>query len=265
MKKIFNGNSLSLILLFITISTTLSSLTPPTPHIAAAKGDFAKTVLMPGDPKRSEYMVKKYLQNAKLVNDVRGVQGYTGEYKGHKVSIMASGMGCPSIGIYSYELYSAFGVENIIRVGSAGAIGQDLNVKDILVATGACTNSNYGASFGIPGIISAVASYDILKKIDETKKKLGYSDSKVKFQQVLTSDTFYTDIDQVSWTKAGVGAVEMETYALYLNAARAGKRAATICTISDHIVKGDALSAEERQTSFHEMMVLALETAISLD
>ena len=262
MKKNFNG---SFFLLLLVIIGTLNALDAPTPHIAAQKGDFAKTVLMPGDPKRAEFMVKKYLQNAKLVNDVRGVQGYTGEYKGHKVSIMASGMGVPSIGIYSYELYSAFGVENIIRVGSAGAISQDLNVKDILVATGACTNSNYGASFNLPGTISAVASYDILKKVDEAKQRLGYSDSKVKFQQVLTSDTFYTELDQVQWTKMGVGAVEMETYGLYLNAARLGKKAATICTISDHIVKGDALSAEERQTSFHEMMVLALETAISLD
>lgn len=263
----FNVSSKTIIFLFFNLFVIIASSTmnAPTPHIAAKNGDFAKTVLMPGDPLRAKFIAEKYLKDPILVNNVRGVQGYTGTYKGKRVSVMASGMGIPSIGIYSHELYSAFDVENIIRVGSAGAIHENINLKDIVVATGACTNSNYGMKFGLPGTISGVASYEILEKINEAKKILGYPNEKVKFGQVLSSDTFYTELSDLAWAKIGVQAVEMEAYGLYLNAARLGKRAAAICTISDQLVRKEFLSAEERQLSFHEMIVLALETAVLLD
>ena len=243
----------------------MSELPIPTPHINAPKDGFAKTVLMPGDPKRSKHIAEKYLQNAVLVNDVRGVQGYTGEYKGKKVSVMASGMGVPSIGIYSYELFHAYNVQNIIRIGTCGALSKDIPVRDIVVATGACTDSNYGKSFGLKGIISAVPSFELLKKADEASKKLGFQD-KTRFGQVLTSDLFYSDNpDTLEWTKMGVLGVEMEAYALYLNAARAGKNALCICSASNNLVTNQELTAEERTETLNDMIVLALETAISLD
>jgi purine-nucleoside phosphorylase len=241
-------------------------LTPPTPHINAPAGAFAKTVLLPGDPKRAKYVVEKFLKNAELVNDVRGVQGYTGYYKNVKVSIMASGMGMPSMGIYSYELFNGYDVENIIRVGSIGSIKEDVNLKDIVVATSASTNSNYGKNFHLNGIISGAASYKLVKKVDEVVEKMGLS-SKVKFGQILSSDTFYTDEkeDDLKWVKMGVIGVEMEGYSLYLNAARAGKNALVLATVSDQLVKKQYLSAEERQLSFDEMLTVALETAVSLE
>ena len=243
----------------------MSELPIPTPHINAPKDGFAKTVLMPGDPKRSKHIAEKYLQNAVLVNDVRGVQGYTGEYKGKKVSVMASGMGVPSIGIYSYELFHAYNVQNIIRIGTCGALSKDITVRDIVVATGACTDSNYGKSFGLKGIISAVPSFELLKKADEASRKLGFQD-KTRFGQVLTSDLFYSDNpDTLEWTKMGVLGVEMEAYALYLNAARAGKNALCICSASNNLVTNQELTAEERTETLNDMIVLALETAISLD
>ena len=220
---------------------------------------------MPGDPKRSKHIAEKYLKNAVLVNDVRGVQGYTGEYKGKKVSVMASGMGVPSIGIYSYELFHAYNVQNIIRIGTCGALSKDIPVRDIVVATGACTDSNYGKSFGLKGIISAVPSFELLKKADEASRKLGFQD-KTRFGQVLTSDLFYSDNpDTLEWTKMGVLGVEMEAYALYLNAARAGKNALCICSASNNLVTNQELTAEERTETLNDMIVLALETAISLD
>jgi len=199
-------------------------LTPPTPHINAPAGAFAKTVLVPGDPKRAKYVAEKFLEKAELVNDVRGVQGYTGYYKGVRVSVMASGMGIPSIGIYSYELFNAYEVENIIRVGSIGSINENVNLKDVVVATSASTNSNYGKNFHLDGIISGAASYKLVKKVDQVVEKLGL-ESKVKFGQILSSDTFYTDEPEndLKWAKMGVIGVEMEGYALYLNAARSGK------------------------------------------
>ena len=241
-------------------------LTPPTPHINAPAGSFAKTVLLPGDPKRAKYVAEKFLKNAELVNDVRGVQGYTGYYKNVKVSIMASGMGMPSMGIYSYELFNAYDVENIIRVGSIGSIKEDVNLKDIVVATSASTNSNYGKNFHLNGIISGAASYKLVKKVDEVVEKMGLS-SKVKFGQILSSDTFYTDEkeDDLKWVKMGVIGVEMEGYSLYLNAARAGKNALVLATVSDQLIKKQYLSAEERQLSFDEMLTVALETAVSLE
>ena len=240
--------------------------TPPTPHINAPQGSFAKTVLLPGDPKRAKYVAEKFLKNAELVNDVRGIQGYTGYYKNAKVSVMASGMGMPSMGIYSYELFNAYDVENIIRVGSIGSIKEDVNLKEIVVATSASTNSNYGKNFHLNGIISGAASYKLVKKVDEVVEKMGIS-SKVKFGQILSSDTFYTDEkeDDLKWAKMGVIGVEMEGYALYLNAARAGKNALVLATVSDQLVKKQYLSAEERQLSFDEMLIIALEAAASLE
>ena len=239
---------------------------PPTPHINAPKGAFAKTVLLPGDPKRARYVAEKFLMDAKLVNDVRGVQGYTGYYKGVKVSVMASGMGMPSMGIYSYELFNAYDVENIIRIGSIGAIRDDINLKDILVATSASTNSNYGKNFHLDGIISGACSYKILKAADKVIEKLGLQ-NKAKFGQILSSDTFYTDEpgNDMKWRKMGIMGVEMGAYALYLNAARAGKNALALCTVSDQLVKNQFLSPDERQFSFDEMLTVALETAVELN
>ena len=243
----------------------MSSLPIPTPHINAPKDGFAKTVLMPGDPLRAKHIAETYLKNAVLVNDIRGVQGYTGEYKGKKISVMASGMGIPSIGIYSYELYHAYDVDNIIRVGTCGALLKDINVRDIIVGTGACTDSNYAANFGLNGTISAVGSFEILKKVDEKTKEMKF-ENKVRFGQLFSTDVFYKNKpDTLDWTKMGVIAVEMEAYALYLNAARAGKRALSICAVSDNIVSHQELTAEERSKSVNDMIELALEVAISLE
>ena len=243
----------------------MSELPIPTPHINAPKDAFAKTVLMPGDPKRAKHIADTYLKNAVLVNDVRGVQGYTGEYKGKKVSVMAHGMGIPSIGIYSYELYHAYGVQNIIRLGTCGALNKDIKIKDLIVATGACTDSNYAANFGLNGIISAVPSFELLKKADEIATKLGFQD-RTKFGQILSSDIFYGDQPGLlDWAKIGVLAVEMEAYGLYLNAARAGKHGLTICSVSNNIVTSEELTAEERTKNVNDMILLALEIAADLD
>ena len=232
----------------------------PTPHITAKHGDFAKTVLMPGDPKRAKFIAETFLEDAVLVNDVRGVQGYTGYYKGKRVSVMASGMGMPSIGIYSYELFHFYGVENIIRVGSAGALHPDLHIRDIVIGMGACTNSNYVRQFELPGNYAPIASYKLLKKAAEAAEKMGL---RYMVGNVFSSDTFYDDsMSTIEWQKMGVLAVEMEAAALYMNATRAGKNALCICTISDSIVgKEPDTTAEERQSSFTQMMELALEVA----
>ena len=265
MKKLFLFSSFLLLISSFNTPGDIK-LTPPTPHINAPAGAFAKTVLLPGDPKRAKYVAEKFLKNAELVNDVRGVQGYTGYYKDVKVSVMASGMGIPSMGIYSYELFNGYDVENIIRVGSIGSIKEDVNLKDIVVATSASTNSNYGKNFHLDGIISGGASYKLVKKVDEVVERMGLT-SKVKFGQILSSDTFYTDEKEndLKWVKMGVIGVEMEGYALYLNAARAGKNALVLATVSDQLVKKEFLSAEERQLSFDEMLIVALETAVLLD
>ena len=220
---------------------------------------------MPGDPKRAKYIVDTYLKNAVLVNDIRGVQGYTGEYKGKKVSVMASGMGIPSIGIYSYELFHAYNVDNIIRVGTCGSLVKDIHVKDIIVGTGACTDSNFAANFRLNGVISAVASFELLKRTDEIAKKLNF-ENKVRFGQLLSTDVFYKDKpDTLEWAKLGVLGVEMEAYALYLNAARAGKKALSICAVSDNVVSHEELNAEERSKSVNDMIELSLEVAISFE
>ncbi len=237
-----------------------------TPHIAADKNDFAKTVLMPGDPLRSRFIAKEFLDGARQVNNVRGVEGYTGAYRGKTVSVMASGMGMPSIGIYSHELYGVFGVENIIRVGSAGGISPAVAVRDVILGMGACTDSAYAHTFRLPGTFAPICDYDLLSLAVSTAKEKGLS---VKVGNLLSTDVFYADeeglapADQAAkiWGKMGVLAVEMEAAALYMNAARAGKRALAICTVSDHLVTGESLPAEARETSFTDMITLALETA----
>ncbi|MDE6529195.1 MAG: purine-nucleoside phosphorylase [Lachnospiraceae bacterium] len=236
----------------------------PTPHINAAPEDFAKTVLMPGDPLRSKFIAENFLTDARLINNVRGIQGYTGTYEGTRVTVMASGMGMPSIGIYSYELYNFFGVENIMRIGSAGSIHMDVKVRDIVMAMGASTNSNYVRQFQIPGTYAPVADYGMLKQAIDEAERIGAS---YHVGNVLSSDTFYDDQSDANdyWQKMGVLCIEMETAALYMNAARAGKHALGIFTVSDHILTGEALSAEERQTSFTQMMEIALHTAVALE
>lgn len=232
----------------------------PTPHISAKAGDFAKTVLMPGDPLRAEFIAKTYLENAVLVNNVRGVQGYTGYYKGKRVSVMASGMGQPSIGIYSYELFNFYGVESIIRVGSCGAFSPELHARDIIVAMGACTNGNYASQYNLPGTFCPIASYDLVRKAVEECEKAGVN---FRVGNILSSDMFYDDANSgMQWSKMGVLGVEMESAALYCNAARAGKKALCICTVSDSFIHPeDNTTAEERQNSFTKMMEIALAIA----
>lgn len=236
----------------------------PTPHINAIPEDIAKTVLMPGDPLRAKFIAENFLEAPVLFNNVRGIHGYTGAYKGHKVSVMASGMGIPSIGIYSYELFNFFGVDNIMRIGSAGSMNKDVHVRDIVIGMGACTNSAFAVQYGLPGTFAPIASYDMMKTAIECAERVGAT---YHVGNLLSSDTFYGDDASATekWMKMGVLAVEMEAAGLYMNAARAGKNALAICTISDHILTGEATTAEERQNSFTQMMEIALETAIALD
>ena len=231
----------------------------PTPHIAAKPGDFAETVLMPGDPLRSKFIAETFLENPVLVNNTRGVQGYTGTYKGKKVSVMASGMGMPPIGIYSYELFNFYDVKNIIRVGTAGVVRPDLKVRDIVIGQGACTNSSFVNQFDLPGTFAPICSYELLKKAVDAAEKLGVTPV---VGNLYSSDAFYDDSMGLSkWQKMGVLAVEMEAAALYMNAARAGKNALAICTISDNPFTGEVTTAEERQMTFTKMMEIALEIA----
>ena len=235
----------------------------PTPHITATPEDFAKTVLMPGDPLRSKFIAENFLTDAKLVNNVRGIQGYTGLYKGERVSVMASGMGMPSIGIYSYELYNFFGVENIMRIGSAGGMSLNVKMRDIIIGMGACTTTNYAVQFGLEGTYAPIASYNMMKTVIEEADKIG---ARYAVGNLLSSDIFYNDNSEASakWQKLGVLGVEMEAAALYMNAARAGKNALAICTVSDHLLTGESVDAEARQNSFTEMMEIALNAAIRL-
>lgn len=245
-------------------------LTTPTPHISAKPGDFAKTVLMPGDPLRSKFIAENFLENPVLVNNVRGVQGYTGTYKGVKVSVMATGMGMPAMGIYSHELFNAYGVENIIRIGSAGAIQENIHLYDLVLAQGSCTDSNFAAQFHLPSTFAPIASYELLSAAVEAAKA-----HKVPYHvgNVNSSDVFYGDhagvpegLDSVyGLKKMGVMALEMESAALYMNAARYGKRALCICTISDHILTGEVTTSQERQTAFTAMMEVALDAACKMD
>ena len=239
----------------------MSKSSTPTPHIAAAPGDFAKTVLMPGDPLRAKYIAETYLEQPVLVNNVRGVNGYTGSYKGKKVSVMASGMGIPSIGIYAYELFQFYDVENIIRIGTAGAMHPDLKIRDIAIGMGACTDSNFASQYQLPGTFAPIASFELVEKAVAVIKEMG--NVRYKIGNLLSTDVFYNDNPNVlaSWQKMGVLACEMEAAGLYMSAARTGKNALAICTISDHLVTGEATTSEERQTSFHDMMKIALEIA----
>lgn len=232
----------------------------PTPHISAEYGDFAQTVLMPGDPLRAKFIAETYLENAKLVNNVRGINGYTGFYKGKRVSVMASGMGQPSIGIYSYELFNFYGVENIIRIGSCGSFDKDLHARDLIIAMGACTNGNFALQYNLPGTFCPIASYSLVEKAVKECEKAGV---KFKVGNILSSDIFYDDSDSgMVWSKMGVLGVEMESAALYCNAARAGKNALCICTVSDSFIYPEEnTTAEERQTSFTKMMEIALAIA----
>ena len=245
-------------------------LRTPTPHISANPGDFAKTVLMPGDPLRSKFIAENFLENPVLVNNVRGVQGYTGYYKGVRVSVMASGMGMPAIGIYSHELFNGYDVENIIRVGSAGSIQDSINLYDIVIAQGACTDSNFAAQFHLSGTFAPIASYRLLKEAVKAAEAHGAT---YHVGNVNSSDVFYGDhtdvpagLDSVyGLKKMGVMALEMEAAALYMNAARYGKNALCICTISDHVLKGTETTSEERQTAFTQMMEIALDVAVVMD
>lgn len=233
-----------------------------TPHIKAEIGDFAKTMLMPGDPLRAKYIADTFLTGATLVNNVRGIHGYTGKYKGVSVSVMASGMGMPSMGIYSYELYKFFNVENIIRVGSAGAISGNLELRDIVIGQAACYNSNFADQYNLPGTYAPIASYKLIEKAVSVAKKMSLN---VYVGNLYSSDTFYDDSESLAaWDKMGVLAVEMEAAALYMNAARLGRQALTICTISDCPLRNLELDSTSRQNSFNDMIKLALDVAISL-
>ena len=245
-------------------------LTTPTPHISAAPGDFGKTVLMPGDPLRSKFIAETFLENPVLVNNVRGVHGYTGYYKGVKVSVMASGMGMPAIGIYSHELYNGYGVENIIRVGSAGSIQEHIHLYDLVIAQGACTDSNFAQQFHFPGTFAPIASYELLTEAVKAAENHGAT---YHVGNVNSSDVFYGDHAEVpaglntlyNQKKMGVMALEMEVAALYMTAARYNKRALCICTISDHVITGELTSSAERQTAFTTMMKVALDVAVAME
>ena len=233
-----------------------------TPHINLLDDiAFGKTVLMPGDPLRAKFIAENFLENPVLVNNVRGIQGYTGYYKGVKISVMASGMGMPSIGIYSYELFKFFGVQNIIRVGSAGAINEDVKLKDIVVGLGASTNSNFAMQYGLKGSVAPVCSFDLLKAVNTASENENID---IKVGSLYSSDTFYDDTTPAKeWGKVGCLAVEMEAAALYLTAQRFGMRALAVCTISDLVYPPfDSLDAEAREKTFTDMMTLALETAV---
>ena len=227
----------------------------PTPHIGAKFGDIAETVIMAGDPLRVKFMAETFLDDAVQFNNVRGMLGFTGTHKGKRISLMGHGMGGPSIGIYTYELFNFYGVKQIIRVGSAGSIHPDLNIGDLAIAMGACTDSNYAAQYEMPGTFAPIADFDLLRgAVDECERR-GFH---YRVGNVMSADVFYSEnAHNDKWINMGVLAVEMEIAALYMNAARSGNRALGICTISDNIITGEALSAEERQNTFTNMMKVA--------
>ncbi|MCR4824309.1 MAG: purine-nucleoside phosphorylase [Bacteroidales bacterium] len=228
----------------------------PTPHIGAKPGEIAGTVIMAGDPLRAKFMAETYLQDPVLFNQVRGMLGYTGTWQGKRVSVMGHGMGIPSIGIYTYELFHFYDVQTIIRVGSAGACQPDLQLEDLVLAMGACTDSNYGAQFQLPGPFAPIADFGLLTRAAQECERRGF---RYKVGNVLSSDTFYSENPQTEkWRKMGVLAVEMEASALYMNAARAGRRALVINTISDHILTGAVTTSEQRRSTFTKMMEVAL-------
>ncbi len=234
-----------------------------TPHIKATPEDFAKTVLMPGDPLRAKFIAENYLEGARLVNNVRAINGYTGSYRGVPVSVMASGMGMPSIGIYSYELFNFFGVESIIRVGSAGGLSENVKLRDIIIGMGASTTSNYAVQYGLEGTLAPLCDFKLLRHAVESADAM-----KLSYQvgNILSSDIFYNADPSAreKWTRMGLLGVEMEAAALYMNAAYAGRSALAICTVSDHLITGESLDADERERSFTDMMELALSVAVRL-
>ena len=234
-----------------------------TPHNTAQPGDFARTVLMPGDPLRAKFIAETFLQDAKLVNNVRSTQGYTGTYKGVRVSVMASGMGCPSMAIYSTELYRDYGVENILRIGSAGAISEKLKLRDVVVAQGACTNSAFFSQYQLPGTFAPIADFTLLETAVAVARERGVE---MPVGNLVSTDNFY-DVGSrtLEWGKMGVLAVEMEAAALYCVAASLGKRALALCSISDHLLTGEDLPPAERETTFTTMMEIALETAVRME
>ena len=230
----------------------------PTPHIGAKEGEIAEKVIMAGDPLRAKFMAETFLTNPVQYNAVRGMLGYTGEYKGKRVSVQGHGMGIPSIGIYTYELYNFYGVKRIIRTGSAGAYHPDLQLGDVVLGMGACTDSNYAAQYNLPGVYAPIADFGLLSAAAAKAEAMGIN---YKVGNILSSDVFYGDDAErwKQWQKLGVLAVEMEAAALYMNAARSGNEALCICTISDSLVHGTACSAEQRQTSFTNMMEIAFD------
>lgn len=231
----------------------------PTPHIGAQLGEISETVIMAGDPLRAKFMAENFLDNPVQFNNIRGMLGFTGTHAGKRVSVMGHGMGIPSIGIYTYELYNFYGVKTIIRVGSAGSIHPDLHVGDLCIALGACTNSNYGDQYELPGVFAPIADFGLARAAADACENLGYS---YKVGNVLSSDTFYTEnAHNDRWMRMGVLAIEMEAAALYMNAARSGNRALVILTISDHLLTGEVTTAEERQNTFTHMMDVAFTLA----
>lgn len=234
----------------------------PTPHNNALKGDIAETVIMPGDPLRAKFIAENYLESPICYNEVRGMLGYTGTYKGIRISVQGSGMGMPSMGIYSWELFTEYDVKNIIRTGTAGAIADNVNLRDIIIAMSASTNSNFASQYKLPGTYAPTASWEILSKAVEVTKEKNIN---YHVGNIFSSDTFYDDSNSLSqWNKMNVLGIEMETAALYMNASRTGKNALCILTVSDCPLRGLATSSEERQTSFRDMMEIALETSIKI-
>ena len=230
----------------------------PTPHIGAREGEIAEKVIMAGDPLRAKFMAETFLENPVQYNSVRGMLGYTGTYKGKRISVQGHGMGIPSIGIYSYELYNFYGVKSIIRTGSAGAYQPDLQLGDVMIAIGACTDSNYAAQYNLPGTFAPTADFDMARAAVEKAEQMGI---RYRVGNILSSDVFYGDDAErwKEWQKMGVMGVEMEAAALYMNASRSGNKALCICTVSDSLVSGEACTAEQRQTSFTNMMEIAFE------
>lgn len=232
----------------------------PTPHIGAEKDQIAKTVLMPGDPMRAKYIAENFLENYECVNQVRNMLAFTGEYQGKRITVAGGGMGMPSVGIYTYELFHFYEVDQIIRIGTAGTLSDKVRLRDVVVGIGASTDSSYAAQYHLPGTFAPIADFELARKAVETGERLGI---RTVAGNILSSDLFYNDHEEdlTKWVKMGILAVEMEAAALYMNAARAGKKALCMLTISDAPLRSEALSAEERQTGFTDMMKIALETA----
>jgi purine-nucleoside phosphorylase len=232
----------------------------PTPHIGAKSGEIAKTVLMPGDPLRAKFIAENFLEDVVQFNSVRNMLGYTGTYKGKRISVMGGGMGMPSIGIYTYELFNYYDVDNIIRIGTAGSLSKNVHLRDVVIGLGASTNSNYAAQYNLPGTFAPIADFDLASCAVKVAKEKNIN---AIVGNILSSDTFYsadkTALDR--WISMGIIAVEMEAAALYMNAAEAGKKALCLLTISDCPLTGESLSAEDRQLSFTQMMEIALEIA----